>query len=102
GTGGGQSVNFNSGYFPAINVSDGTIPDVSFSGGISVFAGDVNILASKSLGQAQAAAISAAGAINLVAGGTNAGLAVNADVRSTVGPVKLQATGDLTIGDGVT
>jgi YDG domain len=99
GTGGGQTVNFTGGSFVATNVNDGTIPTVGFANALSSFSGDLNIASSTSL--TVSAAISGSDAINIVVGGTNAALNVNANVTSQYGAVTLQATGDVNIGAGV-
>ena len=99
GTGGGQTVNFIGGTFVATNVNDGTISTVAFSSSASSFSGDLNVLSKTSL--TIGAAISGSDALNIIVGGTNAALNVNANVTSQYGVVNLQATGDLKIGQGV-
>ncbi len=99
GTGGGQTVNFIGGTFVATNVNDGTISTVTFSGSPSSFSGDLNVLSKTSL--TIGAAVAGSEALNIIVGGTNAALNVNANATSQFGVVNLQATGDVKLGQGV-
>ena len=99
GNGGGQAVNFTGGSFVATNVNDGTIPTVGFANALSSFSGDLKIVTSTSL--TVSGAISGTDAINMIVGGTNAALNVNANVISQKGPVTLQATGAVAVASGV-
>jgi len=99
GTGSGQSVLFNGGFFVATNVNDGTISSVAFNAAPSYFSGDVNMLTATSL--TLNASISGTGAINITVAGVNLGITANANITSQGGPINLQATGNVNIGQNV-
>ncbi len=99
GTGGGQNVNFYGGTFVATNVNDGTIAAVAFANAQSTFLGNLNIVTATSF--AADASIAGTGVVNIIVGGTNAGLNINNNITSQAGPITLQATGAINVGTGV-